>query len=345
LCPCATCADSDTPHTFRYQSVLNAKEQKQTLQCNESFTAFKAEDILKGVYDETTVLVDSLKGKKNEHSSILALIKADKLDEAIAAITSPKYNALFDRRLKDLNRNSISGILTFEQKSLARNALAKELVEYLTSDRWQEKQKLERLGDMSPTDMEAFPSGGNRKYEDRNEADSDRKKEPPVQIIINNTPAPATTPAPAPVTEIPLALVDEPPSIPEYFYKKWWFERIIGAILVAGVVGYFANKYGDFHFGDTWLGVASLGSLILLWRNPKRVYLRWAGFCVMAIAGINILSQIDVAFKIADATKEARPWDLLFKLGFGEEPILSVILGILALVLFVLDYRVRKEKL
>ena len=91
--------------------------------------------------------------------------------------------------------------------------------------------------------------------------------------------------------------------------------------------------------------MASLGSAILLMRNPKRAYLRWAGFCVMAIGGINILSQVDVAFNITDTTAKTRPWDLFFKLGFGEEPIISVILGILAVVLFVLDYRVRKENI
>ena len=80
-------------------------------------------------------------------------------------------------------------------------------------------------------------------------------------------------------------------------------------------------------------------------RNPKRAFLRWAGFCVMAIASINILSQVDVAFKITDTAEETRPWDFFFKLGFGEEPIISVILGILAVVLFVLDYLVRKENL
>ena len=135
----------------------------------------------------------------------------------------------------------------------------------------------------------------------------------------------------------------EEPSKP--FHQQWWFGRIIGAIIGGGVVSYFASKYSTFHFGDTWLGITALVATILLLRNPKRVYLRLATFCLIAIAGINILSQIDVAYKITDNTEAARPWDLAFKLGFGEEPIISVILGLLAAGLFYLDFRMRREGL
>ena len=143
----------------------------------------------------------------------------------------------------------------------------------------------------------------------------------------------------------PKAVIKEMPVPPKPFYQQWWFGRIVGAIIGGAILAYCGNKYGDFHFGDTWLAVTAAVAVFLLLRNPKRVYLRWAAFCVTAIAGINILSQIDVLYKITDNSEASRPWDLFFKLGFGEEPIISVILGILAAGLFWLDYRMRKEKL
>lgn len=157
LCPCATCAALDMPHTFRYQTVLKAKQQNKHLQCNESFIAFKAEDILKGVYDETTVLIDSLEEDKKEGSSVLDLISADKLDKAIEKISSPEYKTLFDRRLKDWNRNNLNGTLSFEKKTQTRNILAQDLVKYFTLDRGQELHQLERLKEDFAADQESFP--------------------------------------------------------------------------------------------------------------------------------------------------------------------------------------------
>ena len=346
LCPCSTCSELKRPTNFDYEDVLRAKEKSKPQYCNKSFESLAASDILKGVYDETTILIDSIKTKKKKYSKALDLIRADELDKAIKSISSPDYNALFARRLEQWKRNSRLGSLSFEQKTQARNALAQDLVDYFTSDRWQEQRHLERMGEVTPSDIEAFTSNSNRKNKDIDEPVSVIGKESPsVQVIINNPPVQERPIRLEPVSEIPTGHSNELPSKLKPFYKQWWFGRILGAILGAGVVGYFANKYGNFHFGDTWLGLASLGSTILLLRNPKRAYLRWAGFCVMAISGINILSQIDVAFNITDTTKETRPWDLIFKLGFGEEPMVSILLGILAIVLFVLDYRVRKENL
>jgi len=57
---------------------------------------------------------DSLEDDKKERSGVLALIKVDKLDRAIERITSAKYNTLFSRRLKRLEKNSRLGILSFE---------------------------------------------------------------------------------------------------------------------------------------------------------------------------------------------------------------------------------------
>ncbi len=348
LCPCSTCSELKRPTNFDYEDVLRAKEKGKPQYCNKSFESLAASDILQGVYDETTILIDShsLKTKKKKNPRVLDLIRADDLDKAIEAISAPDYNVLFARRLEQWKRNSRLGSLSFEQKTQSRNALAQDLVDYFTSDRWQQQRKLERLGEMLPSDMEVFTSDSNRKNKGIDEAiPIIGKDSPPVKVNINPPPTQESPIKKEPVRKVPTLQNEKEFSESKPIYQQWWFGRIVGAILGGGVIGYFANKYGNFHFGDTWLGLTSFGSTILLLRNPKRAYLRWAGFCVMAISGINILSQIDVAFNITDTTEETRPWELLFKLGFGEEPIVSILLGVLAIVLFVLDYRVRKDNL
>ncbi len=340
VCPCKSCSESKTPEYFKYENVLNAKEKGKQQYCNASNEFLEATAILKGVYDETTILIDSLQTERNKHSSVLDLIKADELDKAIDTISSPEYNTLFSRRLKQLEKQSLSGTLTYEQKNQARNTLAQELVQYFTSNRWQEPYKLDRFGDIFTREN----SKENRAVS--NDIATKEKETTPVQVIINNTNT--NTPEDTSKTEsgrqhaTPKISLSTPISKP--IHQQWWFGRLVGAVIGGGILSYFASKYAAFHFGDTWLGIASLASALLLLHNPKRVYLRWAGFCVMAIASINILSQIDIAFKITNS-ETSSPWDLFFKLGFGEEPIISVILGILAVVLFVLDYRMRKEKL
>ena len=280
------------------------------------------------------------------HSSVLGFIRADELDKAIAAITSPDYNVLFARRLTELEWNSRLGTLTFEQKTQIRNSLAQDLVDYFTSERWQEQYKFEQLGEILPPDLDTFTSESNIKNRENNEAIPIKEKESPsVQVIVNNILPKDPTGSPERVNEKTTDKEEIQNALPRSIHKQWWFGRILGAILGGGIVGYFASKYANFHFGDTWLGITALVSTFLLMRNPKRAYLRWAGFCVMTVGGINILSQIDVAFKIIDTTEKTRPWDLLFKLGLGDEPIISVILGILAGALFWFDYKVRKENL
>ena len=148
LCPCADCSKSKRPTNFDYENVLRAKEKGKPQHCNKSFKSLSASDILKGVYDETTVLIDSIESKEKKHPSVLDLIRADDLNNAIAAITSPEYNVLFARRLKEWKRNSLLGTLSFEQKTQARNALAQDLVDYFTSDRLEIKldQMLNAMG-------------------------------------------------------------------------------------------------------------------------------------------------------------------------------------------------------
>jgi len=210
LCPCADCttySDVKRPTGFDYQDVLRAKEKGKRLQCNKSFKDFAASDILKGVYDETTVL----------------------------SISSPEHNVLFERRLQELNRNSGLGTLSFEQKMQARNALAKDLVEYFTADRAHEKWKEER-GEMLPPDVGEYTS-------DINEDNPIREKEtPPVQVIVNNNPPQNPPTKSEPVSGEPAAEAGKN-NKERFGFIKWLIPVIISlGILTFAYLNYFKEQ-------------------------------------------------------------------------------------------------------
>jgi len=114
------------------------------------------------------------------------------------------------------------------------------------------------------------------------------------------------------------------------------------AVAFASVVSFFLVKFFSFPLFDTWLATATIVFIIIQRRNPKRVYLRWAVFCLSAIGGINTLGKLNIVYEITD-TSENAPWHLLFDLGYDDNIIPTIILGILAAVLFVLDFRMRRK--
>jgi len=321
-CPCSHCINSDNPDRYKYQTVLKHKQKNETLKCRESFENLKAEDILRGVYDDTTVRIDSLSKEDREYGTALDLISSNELDKAIDLITSPKYQTLFTRRWNQLKSNSISGLLSAEHRNRERNSLANDLVDYFLETGFRNPMSLGRKHGLPPDnilDHKDLKDGQNvvqdiEHHEKHSEGKSDHETEPVSQDALPK----------------------------ESIYQKWWFARLLIAIVNGGILGYFANKYMNLHFGDTWLAASSIISIFLLMRNPKRVYLRSATYCILAIGGINILSQIDIAFNVTNSTEQTNPWDFFFKLGFGETPIVTIILGILAILLFVLDYKMRK---
>ena len=132
LCPCTENAcHAETPHPFKYENVLNAKQLNRKLQCNESFKEFSAEHILKGIYDETTVDIDIIqKEQPNKHAGILELIRSDELEEVVSAISSPDDKKYFESVL----HKSAMKTLTIEQKNLSRSFLAHELLDHFVFD-------------------------------------------------------------------------------------------------------------------------------------------------------------------------------------------------------------------
>lgn len=160
------------------------------------------------------------------------------------------------------------------------------------------------------------------------------KEPPPMQKNSNNPPAQAPAPTSNASNENAKEEQKTVPTPPKVFYQQWWFPRIVGAIIGGGIVAYYSSKYAGLHFGDTWLGLSALVGVVLLMRNPKNRYFRQASYCLAVIGGINILSQLEVVFNTDN---------LLFNLGIGDQPIISVLFGIVAVVLFYLDYQERKN--
>jgi len=334
LCPCKFRDKCKVLQTFRYKNVLKASEGNKELQCHESLELFKADDLLKGVYDETTVKLDAIRRKENQRVTELDLIGQDRLADAIALITDKKANTRFNRRLNELEGHKIAGVLSFEKKSQIKNALANDLINYFMIP--YKMDAIKPKGEFLNLDRDEL--GIEDSFEDVLEKDA---KQPPIQVIVNNSiTRDEQANQPQKVTTDPSL---KSKVVQKKFYEHWWFSRLVVAVIVGAILGYFGSKYFKLHVMDTWLGTSTLISIVLLWRNPNRAYLRWAGYCVMALSSLNILSQIDVAFNIIDKTEEERPWAFLFKLGFGEEPFISGILGVLAMGLFILDFRMRKD--
>jgi len=253
---------------------------------------------------------------------VMEYIKNDELDKAIAAISSPEERTRFERRLKMLGNDSMRGVLSYEQITLTRNKLANDLIDFFSY-----KKSLSKLKIVSGTLRVKEHA-----MDKQDRVDSGEALDAPELESVEDKPASKLV-----ESQLDRQKSDMP------FYKKWWFSRIIAATIIGAIVAYFGMKYAALHFGDTWLAITSVVSAFLLMRNPNRVYLRWAAVCISLIGSANILSQIDTFFNITNTTNEERPWEFFFKLGFGDEPIVTVVLGVIAIVLFVLDFKMRKK--
>jgi internalin A len=135
LCPCADCAKSKKPHTFKYENVLNALEKNKQLQCNESFEEFSATDILRGVIDDTTASVDAFVKKGGRMSEeVKQLIIAGKIGQALEKLPEDETIVMLQYRLAQLNIKDGEGIVTNAEDNTERNKIIKALLSYLTQD-------------------------------------------------------------------------------------------------------------------------------------------------------------------------------------------------------------------
>ena len=135
LCPCIQCSKSKKPHTFKYESVLNALEKNKKLQCNESLDEFLATDILRGVFDETTVTVDAFEKKGGEiNEKIIDYIKNGQIKEALEELVDNEFTINLKQRYSILNRNNSKGLLSLDEVRLQENKITIDLLNYLNEN-------------------------------------------------------------------------------------------------------------------------------------------------------------------------------------------------------------------
>ena len=144
LCACEKCKTTPRPFDFDYEDVLAARKDNDTLQCNKSRIKFKAEAILRGVFDAIKVSIDANLEKNGKlDTEIKKLISFGNLEEAINLLPDKTALAQIKFRLSRLKDEKISGTLTGEQYRSSESDIAKDLLYY--SENFFQSGMLERF--------------------------------------------------------------------------------------------------------------------------------------------------------------------------------------------------------
>ena len=135
LCSCERCQTAARPFEFEYDDVLEAKEAREPLKCNKSRKEFLAADILRGVFDETTALVDAFTRKGGRMSDELKeLLANDNIEAALDKLPKDDFIIQSQARLTRLNRKEGEGILANDEINLERNKIVNSLLSYLSDE-------------------------------------------------------------------------------------------------------------------------------------------------------------------------------------------------------------------
>ena len=115
-------------------ALLNAIEKKKNLQCNKSLDDFSPTDILRGLFDDTTVSLDAFTRKGGQLSDEVRGLLADgKLDAAFEKLPKDDDIIALQSRLTTLNKQSNQGILTFEENNREQAKIIVSLLHYLSN--------------------------------------------------------------------------------------------------------------------------------------------------------------------------------------------------------------------
>jgi internalin A len=136
LCNCDTCQSLNKPFEFDYQEVLDAREAREPLRCNKSRKDLSATDILRGVFDETTVLVDSISAKGGR-SELLDLIAAGELGQALDRLPNSETLLALKARYNNLHDQQLRGVIHAEAYRVEWNQLVDILIVYLNTNNFQ----------------------------------------------------------------------------------------------------------------------------------------------------------------------------------------------------------------
>ena len=132
LCACSICDKAAMPHSFKYENVLNALQKKKKLQCNESFEDFSPSDILRGVFDSTTVSVDEFEKNGGKISEELKnLIASGNLEEALNQLKNDKVITLLKNQFVNLKQDKMRNTLTYSDAQREETKISNALLQYL----------------------------------------------------------------------------------------------------------------------------------------------------------------------------------------------------------------------
>ena len=132
LCNCKDCAKAPKPFEFEYEQVLGALKKEKPLRCNNSLDDFHAKDILKGVFDDATVMIDTL--AKGERSELIKLIAKGEIKEAINRLPIDPMTLLIKTRYNGLVKNEMRGVVSIENSRIEQSQILAAVLDYLNED-------------------------------------------------------------------------------------------------------------------------------------------------------------------------------------------------------------------
>ncbi len=126
-----------------------------------------------------------------------------------------------------------------------------------------------------------------------------------------------------------------------YWYENHFLKSLFLASLPAIVSGLLAWIFAlqvSYIFSLSAV-VFGITAFILIKNDPKNKYFRTGVWIIGIIGIINFLPNLDTAFEISK-DKSNTPWRFFFKLGIQDTWYVSILLLILSILLFVIQYRV-----
>ncbi|MFM9951971.1 MAG: COR domain-containing protein [Saprospiraceae bacterium] len=130
LCNCKDCAKVPKPFEFEYEQVLRALKMAKQLQCNNSFESFTADKVLNRVFDDTTVLIDTM--VKGERSELLKLISMGEIEQVFEQLGDSHVTVGLKAQYSQLLKNEIAGVISDSARMRTRNQITKSLIMYLS---------------------------------------------------------------------------------------------------------------------------------------------------------------------------------------------------------------------
>ncbi len=133
LCHCLVCEKAQDARKFNYEydDVLNAKDLGKSIRCNKSHEDFAAADILKGVFDESTVVLDAFQKKTGKQEGVFfELIAAGEVGEALEMMPNNRGTVDFKRRYTNLRRDKMKNLLTYADFDLEQSKIVEDMLTY-----------------------------------------------------------------------------------------------------------------------------------------------------------------------------------------------------------------------